>query len=338
MSSLVDESLEAQAFLSSSLKDASKYRLFPEEAFSSIEAAVLASSEVDLQGECMTMEGLNALADTINRDGLWIGVGHDPRNHPVGRAFRAGVFLAPQRNIYFVAALVGTYDCARLPKLSEATQRGRPRAGESVIERIPTDVEGGISFNPHEIPEKFVDDLLSSAPPSVGRVPTEEARKAAVPLAILKVTVTVAVLLGPFLKKFEERLGEHAAGECIKIMSWIKNTVIRRLAELNREVLLVLPSPYKGCDIELVIGSQSRDVRLDAANLAGSACQEAIKVIDALEDLCPIRVVFEYDSVRRQWLPLYAVTRQRGVLTDQPKLVAISQFGGLSSGGTKPVQ
>jgi hypothetical protein len=335
MSTLIDESPEAQAFLSSSLKDASKYRLFPEEAFSTIEPAVLASSEVDLQGERMTMEGLNALADTINRDGLWIGVRHDPRNHPVGRAFRAGVFLAPQRNIYFVAALVGTYDCARLPKLSEATERGPVGVGEVAIDQIPIDIGGKISFNPHEIPETLVRDMLSDAPTSVDRLPSEDARKADVPLPILTVILPVVVLLGPFLKKFEERMGERAADECIKIMSWIKNTVIRGLAELNREVLLVLRSPYKGCDIELVIGSQSRDIRVDAARLAGSACQQAIRIIDALQDLCPIRVVFEYDSVRKEWLPLYAVTRQRGVLTDQPKLVAISQFGGLSFGGTK---
>jgi len=65
----------------------------------------------------------------------------------------------------------------------------------------------------------------------------------------------------------------------------------------------------------------------EASNAAGA-------LVRSLRDYEPERVAYLFDVGMGKWSPLYAVTRQRGVISDRTFLIALDKFKGFSVGGT----
>jgi hypothetical protein len=56
-------------------------------------------------------------------------------------------------------------------------------------------------------------------------------------------------------------------------------------------------------------------------------------LIDTLEHLRVIKLVYEFDLETQDWFPLHAATKYGGVISDRPYLIAIDELAGLSVGG-----
>jgi hypothetical protein len=181
--SLLEESTEAQAFLAQCRNNLQNFVLYLNEDFEEIEEVSLGAVGVDLQGETVTLATLEQTVKRVNEGPFWTTLYHDPTIHPVGRILAAKLFRTPS-GATFVAALVGKYDRAKLPRLSDQLDTSLAPN----LERLTT-AGGGrayLSFNPFELPFSLMEELIGSSPDSVNNRVFEERRKSAeVAIALL---------------------------------------------------------------------------------------------------------------------------------------------------------
>jgi len=58
--------------------------------------------------------------------------------------------------------------------------------------------------------------------------------------------------------------------------------------------------------------------------------------VDALLPAMPMRLTYGYDTAAKRWFPIHATTRRKGIITDQPYLIAVESLqGGFSVGGRR---
>jgi len=112
---------------------------------------------------------------------------------------------------------------------------------------------------------------------------------------ILTVLVSVWLLTSnPFSKKFLERFGEKSADAAIAFLSWLKDWVFTRVAQLNPKTLFVLEAAYKGCKVEFVTSSTDPATLIEATQRVHDAAQSAIALVDKLEHLGIQKLIYEY--------------------------------------------
>ena len=147
--SLLEESNEAQVFLAQCRSNLQDFVLYPDEDFEDLQEVSLGAVGVDLQGEPVALKQPQRIVERVQEASFWITLYHDPRIHPVARVLTAQLFTTPS-GVVFVAGLVGTYDRANLPSLSDkldvsvAPRLEQPIAGSARLARL--------SFNPFELP------------------------------------------------------------------------------------------------------------------------------------------------------------------------------------------
>jgi len=146
--------------------------------------------------------------------------------------------------------------------------------------------------------------------------------------------VSAGLLVNPFTKKFLEKWGEEAAEQTIAFSKWLAKSVVAKFTK-NDKVLL--RSVSNGCDVEFVIDFSEPEMVTLAAQQVFESGRLAAKLVGALKQYGPRRVVYAFDPAAKKWFPKFAVTRYGGVITDQPYLITIdTSRGGLSLGGTRP--
>jgi cation transport regulator ChaC len=325
---LIGESPEAQEFFRSVASDIGRYLLFPDEHFTMIRAGILATSAVDRQNEIISPNCLESMAAQINKNSLWMLREHNPLLGIIGRVLAAGRFYAPGSGIYFVATVNGFYDLDRLPGFQDLGVDISPPT-ESAYDLPETEriAEARLGYSPHEIPETAVEEMLEQAPEFVARDAALQGRKSAEPTPILTVLASVWLLISnPFSKKFLERFGEKSGDAAIAFLSWLKDRVFTKVAQLNPKTLFVLETAYKGCRVEFVTSSTDPAILIEATQCVHGAAQSAVALVDKLEHLGVQKLIYEYHLPTRKWLPLHAATRGRGVISDRPALIALDQF------------
>ena len=67
----------------------------------------------------MTPQAIVKMAEQLDDGLIWNQAEHDPLIQPIGRSIAARVYYAPKSDVYFVAAVSGTYDIAHLPKFAD---------------------------------------------------------------------------------------------------------------------------------------------------------------------------------------------------------------------------
>jgi len=323
--SLIDGSEDAKQFIAESAANPQEFLLYPSEEFEEIEPVCLGSTGIDLQGETTTHGDLERIVERISAGPFWTTLYHDPTIHPVGRILTAKIFEHQPSGRHFVTALVGSYNRAKLPLLSEKLD-AHAKTDLDFISGAGTE-RAYLSFNPFEMPFSLVEELVSEAPLTVDRRVQQERRKSAeAAVAILRLVIPAGLFFG-MAKKAGEKTVELVTEE---LFSWIKTKVVAVLSawsrENNRRTLFILETEINGCQIEFVTSLQKETERIDAASTAFKAFDESISIVQQFVANEPTRLVLEYDEASKRWLPLYLVTRH-GVFTDRPYLEAIRARG-----------
>ena len=332
------EAPEAKEFCQSILRDIQSYKFHPDEVFTEVKFAILSTSAIDRQGEAFTPDALEQGARRINEEILWIGVHHDPLIQPYGRVISAKVFYGPTSQIHFTAAVIGYYDPSKLPTFSDLgidSSGSRTELNETHLNLANEPFHAQLEFSPHEVDRELILDLLQDSPDIVSKQPFRSLRKTADPFTIISLFVSLGLLLyNPFSKKFLERYGERAADGSIAFFRWLSLKVFARLSELRKKrVLFEFASDYKGCRIQFVVDSNDTAVLCAASNSISEAATSAVSLIDRAEHLQFQRLIYEFDLKTSRWLPLHAMSKKVGVISDRPYLIAIDQMHGLSVGG-----
>lgn len=332
MGTLFEETPEARDFCTEVVANIDRYRIDQREAFSETHVAVLSTSLVDLQGDAFTRSALDEMAAQIRRELVWIGYNHDPLVPPIGRIIAAGVFYAPTSELYFVAAVVGRYAKEAYCSFDSLSLDTEP-AKEFPVENRPAGPLVTLACNPHEVSEDDIRSALDGAPDFVAAKPVNVFRKAADPLTVVSVFLSAWFLTSnPFSKKFLERHGEAAAELSLSLMRWLREAVCGLVTRLKpRRVLLELRCPFEGCSIDFVIDSKDPTVLSAALDQLAQARDPALSLAHSLRADLPRRIVYAWEANAGKWVPRYATTT-RGVITDQPYLMAI-EWKGFSAAG-----
>ena len=325
---LIAESPEAQEFLRSAGSNIERYRLFPQEHFAEIHPGILATSAVDRQNEAIDPNCLEDIAAQINKHSLWLMREHNPLLGVIGRVLAAGRFYSPKSGLYFVVSVNGFYDLDQLPTFQDlGVDTSFPHERTYDAPEVEEIAEAKLAYSPHEIPEAIIEEMLERAPEFVSRGAALQARKSAEPTPILTVLASLWLLTNnPFSKKFLERFGDKSADSAIAFISWLKERVFSKVSSLNAKTLFVLETPYKGCKVEFVISSVDPAILIEATQCVYEAAQSATALVDKLEHLGIQKLIYQYHSPTKKWLPLYAATRTGGVISNRSTLIALDQL------------
>ncbi|QOY91284.1 hypothetical protein [Paludibaculum fermentans] len=327
---LIDETPEAGQFIADTATTFDQYKRFPDETFVAVQGAVLATSGIDLQNERFSPECLTDMAETIQRQSLWVMHEHNPLIMPLGRVLTARTFYAPERQLYFVAGVFGFYDQSTYPTFTSlGCIPEKCPTGLSSSDPIDKSRDGTITlvYNSHEIPKSMIDELLQERPVEVAARPGVARRKSADSIAILALSTSLWLLASsPFAKKVSERLGDHAADTAFALSSWLRDKVFGAFSRLEKEALFEFECVEGGCRVELIVPSRDRVVLRTAAAKIDEAASSAHSLLIALRPFGPEKLVYRFDPTTLQWWPLYAATRLRGVIKDERVLIVADRL------------
>ncbi len=332
---LWDESKEASLFSKEVIDNIDKFKLFPEENFKKIIIGIFATSELDTQGDILTSEALQNITDQTNRGVSWMGAEHNPLIQTIGRVIRAKLFFAPKSQVYFIGAVIGYYDEQNLPSFKDLGV-GLDKLESKNISGFQVDICENpvkIAFNEHEINAKIIENLLFEAPSYVDRKPIKSIRKAADPIVVISVIISLNFILSSFFKSYFGELGKKAAEATVDFLKWLKKRLTKEKYKLEKNIIFNFIVIYKDCSIEFAIQKREKELPNNAIDSLPSAVRSALSLIDAMSKFDIKRVVFEYNSNQGRWLPLHAITEKLGVVADKPTTIDIRKYRGLSFGG-----
>jgi hypothetical protein len=340
MTDLLDDCPEAYQFCKSVAANLHDYRMFPDEKFATVTMGVLASDSVDSQSERFPPAALEAMVEHVEKEGLWSLCDHDPTIHPIGRLVAAKLFFAARSKTWFVAGVMGAYDSRTLPTFKEAgidcvSLGTHTMQSDFVLSPELDDDEFAVRIGA-SVSELDLMPEISAAAAAFPNARLERTfRKALDPLSIVTVSVSIWVLSQtPFLKKYQERLGEKAADATLSFLEWLKTHVaIPIFRKAQRRTLLELAAEHHGCLVQFLIDSTDCADVTAALDGVERAAGNAISLLQHLKHLRPQKLVYLYDASARQWFPLHAATRELGVITDRPTLIALEKYRGFSLGG-----
>jgi hypothetical protein len=337
---LIAESPEAQKFVQDAISNLDEFKLYPGEEFLTVVGNVVSGTGLDRQGESASVADLEALVSTVDEGAFFLRREHDPLIHPIGRIVAAKMFQLPQTEKYFVVGIIGFYDASKLPSFaSKGIDVSNLPYRDASLTGTPEESRALVEFNPYEIPPSAVEEMLETAPASVGLGEGIHSRKGVISLAILQISASIWLLSRtPFGTKFQERLGEKAADASVAFLKWISETVSGKLRELTgKETRLVISFRYKDCTVEFVLtGKEGPAATTEAIAALENAANQSLLLVEALQPAIPIRLTYGYNVPAKRWFPIHATTRRQGIITDQPYLIAVENLqGGFSVGGRR---
>lgn len=260
----------------------------------SVVEAVIASTELDSQGERLTPEAIRQLSEAVNSRLIPIGTEHDPRIPPQGRLRSCFVRERPNGELEAVAEM----------EFFEPGQEPFPAGDREIPIHSASDEKLVISYDWTHREQSDRNDIDAIAQLLDTR-PTYEAKKAADPISIISLT-------GAFV------LGGIASGLFNKIGSDIWDSLKPRLARLTSKT-----ETRKGDQLVIFrtlveIEGSTREVETILTNPTADQIEHFLREgASALDKVLPIytqgepqlkRLVFEYQDSELQV--------RFGVLTD----------------------
>ena len=337
MGDMLDENEDAVRFVTEVAQRADVMKLFPEERFASVIFGVLMTTTVDSHGEQFTIEALEALERKVKENVFLVTAHHDPRIQPVGRVLAAKTFFAPKSKAHFVAGVVGYWDVSTFMSFEKM---GINVSGADNFDVVPNiEIEGPLEAHVGVTRQDFdfaeLEALLSEAPPIVSKRVQQEFRKAEDPMTIVTISASIALLLStPYLKEIQKRFGAATADASLAFLRWVGSSLAAKVRSMaKREVLFELKSEIDGCDLAFLVETSDPLLVSEAMEKVQQAAVAAIKLATCLSAYGPIRITYLYDHVGKKWLPLFAVTKQAGIVTDRPRLIALEGLSGISVAG-----
>ncbi|HIF9368150.1 TPA: hypothetical protein ACX6RS_000176 [Photobacterium damselae] len=286
--------------------------------------AVVATDEVDLHNECLTLDALRSAESKINSYGLPFNAHHDPRIAPLGKTLLAKVIRSNDGSKNYLFGVIGLYSQSfykSLPKnISETNYVPNSE------DYCKNDIE--LAFSHNEVDESLIDEAISNSPCFVSKKVNKDVRKAADPITILSFAIPAAIVY-PFAKKYMEKNGEYVAELQKQFVRWLFKYFVKKL---NRKTLYEFSSPYRGCSVKYIVETKSTiEIRsaIESIEIAGD---KAKKLIDSMYDKNPTVLIYVFDSEVSDWIPSYVKTQNGDIYTDKPYLMAKEQFGGVSIG------
>ena len=332
---LWDESREASLFVKEVIEKIDDYKLFPEESFQKIIQGIIATSEIDTQGEALTFEDLQHITEQTNKGIKWMGAEHNPLIHTIGRVISVKLFYAPKSQVYFIGALIGYYDASKLPNFQKLGIEVKRLDSKDISRFQVEDSEYSIklAFNKHEINPEIIEKLLSEAPPYIDKRPIKSVRKAADPIVILSLMISLNFILGPFFKEYFGTLGRKAAESTISFLKWIKEKLTKENYNLiKKKIIYNFIVPYEECLIEFAIEKMDKELSDEAIDSLPVAIRSALSLVDKMRQFEIQRLVYEYDDDQKCWLPLHAITKKVGVIAEKPLTIDLNKYRGFSIG------
>lgn len=331
---------EAGIFCNKISENIEDYKLFPEEKFIEIKHGILASTQIDRQGESFSFEQLKSFEEQINNRTLWFGVNHDPLIQPYARAIAAKLLYAPDTKIFALFLVTGCYDVNNYPKFIDiGIDLSKVEINDSDIP--PFNLEKTkikIGFNKQEISNAIVRELekeINESPEFVEKDIDYRYRKAVDPVTTISIAIPIwLIIANPFSKKFLEIYAEEAAKHSIKIIKWIIKSIINKVNQIkNERVLIEYESPCRGCHFQYLIDTKDTNKITKATKLLYQAGYSSIFLYQNLKTYDVQKIIYKFDTDNEQWIPIHAITKKLGIISDKPVLIALDNLPGLSIGG-----
>lgn len=340
MSSLLDNHSEAMHFCQSVIDNVADYKLNENETFKDLRPCVLASTSIDSHNEALHLSSLRGLIEYAENNPYWLNVEHDPLIHPQGRILAAKIFISPDIDIHFVAGVIGYYDSSAIRNFNDVGVSSFDFEGKIDFDKLNSNELkiAHIAFNPVEIKNEIIQELIATSPRLVSKKPRRSIRKELDPISILTISVPAAILLKPLLakfgEKFGEKIGEKVATEVSTFYDWLKTKVFKKIKEIeNPRFRFEFFFEYESAYVEFVVPSKEEAILCEAADKISEATELAIILIDKLQEFEPQKLIFEFNLETKNWNPSYLATKKVGIISDKPTIMALDKMHGLSVGG-----
>jgi hypothetical protein len=332
--SYFDEVPEAKAFAEEVMENSEKYVFFEKEKYLHLVAGVLGATNYDSKGESIPVESLQYTEEKIKHGPFWVNDNHDPRKPPVGRILAAKVFYAPSSKVHFLAGVMGLYDTEAFPTFTDLEI--------DLSERLPVDellaeTEDEpfchLLYDPHDIPPDLIAELFSDAPPFVTPIDETLVHKGTGDDQIAQIIILASKFLiayNPLTKEFFGRVGSAAGDAFVK---WTKHSASKIYSRLKRRALFKWETEYQGCTADFMVDTENPEEIAAAVQQIADASSAAGALVRSLQQYGPERVAYLFDTPTEKWLPLYAVTKGIGIISDRPYLISLEKYKGFSLGG-----
>lgn len=327
MSSLIDETPQAEAWLDSKREDLSM--LTP---YGRIVDAVLWTSSLTDEGAPLVDVEPNVLVEEINSKGLPLLLNHDP-GAPRGMVLCAGLFTSPA-GTQFVAGLIGMYAQGDGLSFESIGLDNLPSVEPpNLLNPLPQEVYISFGIDPREVEETWIFEVLSEPPIPVKRKDLlHNASEASAEL--IRVALPYVLLVwNPFVTEIAKEAGKDAyAG----VRDWLYR-VITKLSALKNPIL-VMESWQDGCQVMFILRGNDIGQHYAAHEMISDAATQATQLITHLKDrrLTPRQVVYEFTPSDERWAPSSAILADGRLISTKATLIALEQAPvGLSLGLTR---
>lgn len=269
------------------------------------------------------------LAKDINERGQPLLLNHDP-GKPIGRVVAARVFKARDGRT-FVAAVFGYYAGAVQAGFSDfGFDSSMAHAPPTKLPSIGHDYWIEIAVDPREVKAEWVDRVAEGAPLRLKRRPLSH-NAAETIIELIRLTIPyVALVWNPFVTAIATEAGKDTY---IVLRRWLKR-FIERVSELNNPVLMIQAS-LNECGVFFIIRGNDVEYLSAASDGLASAATQANHLIVTLQNrsAAPRTLFYEFDKLRKTWIPSYAELYDGRLITDNKMLVVAERLPlGLSLG------
>lgn len=89
----------------------------------SLVEVIMSSTKLDRHNECMSLEALEKMADSVNKHYIPVGIEHDPRVPPQGRVIAAEIIQEPHSGEYLLKGIIEKFDGSEMSTNTDKTIR-----------------------------------------------------------------------------------------------------------------------------------------------------------------------------------------------------------------------
>lgn len=287
--------------------------------FAHVASAVFWTDERGADGELLVEADPSALVASHQRDPAVVLHAHDP-GRPVGQVLEVKAFVAPGGR-QFVAGVVGYYGRDGVITFAELGLGVADAAPLVELDAPPNDGQIQLAADPRELPDGWLDEVMSDAPPSAVRVEMSY-NAAETTQELIRIAVAFGAIWNPFVKAIATEAGKDVYAAT---RNWLKS-VLNKSRRLKSPTIGI-EGYYGGCHVSFLIRGTSRATHATAHEGLTGAAAEAATLVSRLEarGMPPASLVYEFDETVSRWYPSYARLANGRLVVDSPMLIAALQ-------------
>lgn len=287
--------------------------------FAHVASAVFWTDERDASGELLVEADPTALVASHHRDPAVLLQGHDP-GRPVGQVLEVAAFVTPEGR-HFVAGIVGYYGRDGAMTFAELGLANVDMGQWLELDVLPSDDRIELAADPRDLPDGWLDEVMSDAPPTTVRVEMSY-NAAETTQELIRIALAFGALWNPFVKAIATEAGKDVYGAT---RDWIK-AVLARSRRLKSPAIS-LEGYYRGCHVSFLIRGTNPATHAAAYEGLTEAAVEAATLVARLEarGMPPTGLVYEFDEAAGRWYPSYARLASGRIIVDSPMLIATLQ-------------